>query len=142
MVERMFGPGNRLSSPAVMIRASMRQGADGAWVGLPEGGPEIRAGTREDCLRGLEESVRSDGPVTMVVEVLPALAGVAEAAGVLGWDKRRVVTYASRGRFPEPVQWLASGRVWLRDDVEAFAAAFHGRRLRRRTGAGGLPGER
>jgi hypothetical protein len=131
----------------------MRQGPDGGWVGVREdapgaaggaqqvrpeagrgvgeGGPDVSAGSREECLRGLEESVRTASPgepVTLVVEVLPALAGVAEAAGLLGWDKRRVVTYAARGRFPEPVQALASGRVWLRDDVEAFATAFHGRR--------------
>lgn len=129
----------------------MRQGPDGAWVGVregPSGDPrqagrpesriEIADWTREGCLRALEASVRSEPgtePVTMVIEVVPALAGVAEAAQMLGWDKRRVVTYAARGRFPRPVQALASGRVWLRDDVEAFAADFRDRSLRR-AGAG------
>lgn len=119
----------------------MRQRPDGGWVGVREDGPggveaserrpDVTVGSREQCLRGLEESARATSagePVTLVVEVLPALAGVAEAAGLLGWDKRRVVTYAARGRFPSPVQALASGRVWLRDDVEAFAAAHPGRR--------------
>ena len=71
----------------------------------------------------------------MVVEVVPALAGVAEAADVMGWDKRRVITYIDRGRFPEPVQSLASGRVWVRSDVESFARdwrAKQGRRFRNR----------
>ncbi len=67
-----------------------------------------------------------------MVEVVPVLAGVAEAAEVMGWDKRRVVTYIDRGRFPEPVQSLASGRVWLRADVEAFATEWWARRERRR----------
>lgn len=63
-----------------------------------------------------------------MIEVTPALAGVAEAAAILGWDKRRVMTYVSRGSFPRPIASLASGRVWRRDDVEAFARAWHARR--------------
>jgi hypothetical protein len=31
-----------------------------------------------------------------------------------------VATYVSRGAFPEPIAALASGRVWRREDVEAF----------------------
>ncbi len=70
----------------------------------------------------------------LTVDVLPVLAGVAEAAEVMGWDKRRVITYIDRGRFPAPIQALASGRIWLRSDIEAFAAewqARHGRRASR-----------
>jgi predicted DNA-binding transcriptional regulator AlpA len=69
--------------------------------------------------------------VDLLVEILPALAGVAEAAAIMGWDKRRVITYIDRGRFPEPLQTLASGRVWRRSDVEAYAAAWHARRAAR-----------
>ena len=57
----------------------------------------------------------------LTVEVLPELVGVAEAAAILGWDKRRVFTYISRGSFPEPIAKLASGRVWRRDDIQAYA---------------------
>jgi hypothetical protein len=57
---------------------------------------------------------------------------VAEAAEVMGWDKRRVVTYIDRGRFPEPIQSLASGRVWLRGDLERFAESWHARQKERR----------
>lgn len=67
----------------------------------------------------------------LLVEVLPALAGVAEAAAIMGWDKRRVITYIDRGRFPEPFQTLASGRVWRRSDVEAYSADWHARRAGR-----------
>jgi hypothetical protein len=65
------------------------------------------------------------------MEVLPLLAGVAEAAQVMGWDKRRVITYIDRGSFPAPVQSLASGRVWLRSDVERFALEWRTRQAAR-----------
>lgn len=65
------------------------------------------------------------------MEVLPVLAGVAEAAEVMGWDKRRVITYIDRGRFPPPVQSLASGRVWLRAEIERYAADWRARRADR-----------
>ncbi len=58
--------------------------------------------------------------VTLTVEVVPAVAGVAEAAEIMGWDKRRVITYIDRGSFPEPITSLASGRIWLREDVETY----------------------
>jgi SAM-dependent methyltransferase len=63
------------------------------------------------------------------------LVGVAEAAAILGWDKRRVATYIRRGSFPPPLASLASGRVWDEADVLGFAEAFRVRqraRARRR----------
>jgi SAM-dependent methyltransferase len=62
------------------------------------------------------------------------LVGVAEAAAMLGWDKRRVATYIRRGSFPEPLASLASGRVWDRADIEAFGEAFRARQRARRSG--------
>jgi SAM-dependent methyltransferase len=59
------------------------------------------------------------------------LVGVAEAAVILGWDKRRVATYVRRGSFPEPLASLASGRVWDEGDIRAFAAAFRARQRSR-----------
>jgi hypothetical protein len=117
----------------------------GRWMAGVEGDPAIRASasTRQRCLqalrRALDRAAAADGsagPATLVVEVLPELAGVAEAAEVMGWDKRRVITYIDRGRFPEPVQSLASGRVWLRSDVERYAEdwrARHPARSRRKS---------
>jgi hypothetical protein len=117
----------------------------GRWVAGVEGEPAIRASasTRQRCLQALRKALNraagrdgSDRPATLVVEVLPELAGVAEAAAVMGWDKRRVITYIDRGRFPEPVQSLASGRVWLRSDVERYAEdwrARHAARSRRKS---------
>lgn len=66
--------------------------------------------------------------VTVLVEVTPLVAGVAEAAEILGWDRRRVVTYIDRGRFPAPVQSLAATRVWLRSDIEAYAKQWRAKR--------------
>jgi hypothetical protein len=124
----------------VDIRASLRQGPDGRWSATAAEDPSLRAegATREQCLNALRRAVAdshaADGrpaAVTLIVEVLPRLAGVAEAAGIIGWDKRRVVTYIDRGRFPEPLQSLAGGRVWLRDDVERYAAEWHARHAAR-----------
>jgi predicted DNA-binding transcriptional regulator AlpA len=51
---------------------------------------------------------------------IPPLAGVAEAAEILGWSKQQVNVYMSRGKFPEPIQRLASGPVWLRSQIEEY----------------------
>ena len=87
------------------------------WVGRL-GSREVRSGSRDGCVRGLRRL--ASGDVLLVVEVTPELVGVSEAASLLGWDRRRVATYVERGAFPEPVASLASGRVWRREDVEAF----------------------
>lgn len=122
----------------------MRQ-EGGRWVAGVDGDPSVRASgaSRERCLQGLRRGLErqqpdhqprqaaTPQPLTLVVEVFPVLAGVAEAAEVMGWDKRRVITYIDRGKFPEPLQSLASGRVWLRTDVERYATDWRSRRARR-----------
>jgi hypothetical protein len=102
---------------------------DGRWSGrlLPDG-RELSAPTRERILARLRDEA---GDAVLTIELEPALVGVAEAAAILAWDKRRVATYIERGSFPAPVAALASGRVWRREDVEAFARAFRRRRERR-----------
>lgn len=100
----------------------------GGWSGRL-GGREVRARTRAGCLQALRRLAGEDAVLT--VEVAPELVGVSEAAAILGWDRRRVATYVERGAFPEPVAMLASGRVWRRDDVDAFARD-RSRRKRRR----------
>jgi hypothetical protein len=120
------------------IRVSMREEGSRRWVAeAVESHARGVGSSRERALaslrRSLERSPAVDGNMTLIVEILPRLAGVAEAAEVMGWDKRRVITYIDRGRFPQPIQSLASGRVWLRRDVEEFAEAWHARQQRRRS---------
>ena len=93
-------------------------------------GVEVTGSSRARCLASLRRAA-GEG-VSVIVEVTPALAGVAEAAAILGWDRRRVITYLDRGSFPDPVARLASGRVWRREDVEAFARAWNRGRAERR----------
>jgi hypothetical protein len=122
----------------------MRQQPDGSWTATAGGDRPLAVSgpTRDTCLSTLRRAVDWDlipdqpQPVTLVVEVLPRLAGLAEAAQVMGWDKRRVVTYIDRGSFPEPMQALASGRVWVRADVEEFSKGWHARHLARKRRAG------
>jgi hypothetical protein len=124
---------------SVEIRAVMTQTDDGRWTASAGVEPGLRASaaSRERCLASLRRAVERSLPpakrrerITIVVETVPLLAGVAEAADVMGWDKRRVVTYIDRGRFPEPVQSLASGRIWRRSDVEAFRNEWSARHAR------------
>jgi hypothetical protein len=113
------------------VRARMWE-AGGRWYARILDAPayiEVTATSRRGCLDELL-SVTGDEP--LMVEVIPQIAGVAEAAEIMGWDKRRVVTYLDRGSFPEPLTSLASGRIWLRDDLEAFSQEWHGRRARAR----------
>jgi hypothetical protein len=120
----------------VEIRARLRQAPDGRWEATTDDEAVTGSGSsKEECLAELRRRIGhpENGP-TLVVEVLSQVVGVAEAAAVMGWDKRRVITYLDRGRFPRPVQALASGRVWLRDDVEAFARSWHARQRDRRAG--------
>jgi predicted DNA-binding transcriptional regulator AlpA len=111
------------------VRAFMwREGT--RWKGRVEGRDGlISAASQRACMDKLRAMAGSRATLTVqVMPPLPALVGVAEAAQILGWDKRRVFTYISRGQFPEPVAMLASGRVWRREDVEAFAREKRKRR--------------
>ncbi len=90
---------------------------------------EVTGTSQDACIRELRKVTGED--VSLTLEVIPQVVGVAEAAEILGWDKRRVVTYIDRGSFPEPITALASGRIWLREDVESYAAEWHARRATR-----------
>lgn len=90
---------------------------------------EVTGVSRRGCLEALREVTGND--VALTVEVVPDVVGVAEAAEIMGWDKRRVVTYIDRGSFPEPITALASGRIWLREDVQSFAETWRARRAAR-----------
>jgi predicted DNA-binding transcriptional regulator AlpA len=124
------------------IWATMRQEQDGSWRAETwEDPPRDATGPDpEECLESLQARLVADRaetdrtsaePLTLVVQSLPVLAGLAEVAQIIGWDKRRVITYINRGRFPEPLQSLASGRIWLRSDVETYAQSWRARHASR-----------
>lgn len=101
---------------------------------------EVTGISRHECLAELRRVIADD--VMLTVEVVPDVVGVAEAAEIMGWDKRRVVTYIDRGSFPEPITALASGRIWLREDVQVYADAWrarHATKARKTEVAGTVP---
>jgi predicted DNA-binding transcriptional regulator AlpA len=49
------------------------------------------------------------------------LVGVREIGRMLGVSKQRADQLTHKGDFPEPAAALATGRVWERADVEAWA---------------------
>ncbi|GEO26209.1 hypothetical protein AAC03nite_19940 [Alicyclobacillus acidoterrestris] len=49
---------------------------------------------------------------------VPELAGVREVAEMTGWLPAKVSTYYKRGKLPKPVQVLASGPIWTRQQIE------------------------
>lgn len=51
------------------------------------------------------------------------LVGLAEAAIMLDWSKSQTNTYMARGKFPEPIQRLASGPIWTRKQIENYRDA-------------------
>jgi hypothetical protein len=115
---------------ATDVTVTLRQGSGGRWRASSDRFAGVTAGTKEACLRKIRESSRIRSRA-LVVEVIPHLVGVAEAARILGWDKRRVATYIQRGSFPEPVESLAGGRIWAVDDIVDFARAFRSRQKKR-----------
>ena len=109
--------------------------AGGRWFAMVLDAPvyvEVTGTSKPSCLEELRRAVGEDADLT--VEVVPPLAGVAEAAEIMGWDKRRVITYIDRGQFPEPVMSLASGRIWLREDVESYAQDWRARHPKAKAG--------
>lgn len=52
----------------------------------------------------------------------PKLAGLAEVASLAGVSRTRAGQLANHPGFPEPVQRLAMGPVWLESDVRKFLA--------------------
>ena len=109
------------------VRARMWQ-SGGRWFAQVLDAPmfvEVTGTSKLGCIGELQKIAGED--TTLLLEVVPDIVGVAEAAEIMGWDKRRVITYIDRGHFPEPIASLAGGRVWLRDDVEAYAAEWRTR---------------
>lgn len=124
------------------VPVRIRQDPGGGWRAISdEFGIEVTGSSRDQCLERLHQAVLGvlpavsweRGPPVVWLEEVPRLVGVTEAAAILGWDKRRVSTYVKRGSFPPPLESLAGGRIWAREDIQRFAQRF--RRRRRVKGA-------
>lgn len=48
--------------------------------------------------------------------------GLAEVADLLGVSKQQVNSWMRESRFPEPAQRVRATPLWLRPDIEAWAA--------------------
>lgn len=59
-----------------------------------------------------------------VAQFAEDLVGLAEAAEILGWDRRRVSVYISRGKFPEPIARVAAGPLWTRRQIEEYKKQY------------------
>ncbi|MEX0665557.1 MAG: DNA-binding protein [Acidimicrobiia bacterium] len=60
------------------------------------------------------------------------LVGVAEIADLLGVTRQRVhQLMTEQANFPEPVADLAAGKIWLKEDVVAWAETWDRRPGRR-----------
>jgi prophage regulatory protein len=51
---------------------------------------------------------------------VPELVGTGEVRAMLGVSKQRAYQITRQKGFPDPVQRLIQGPVWLRSDVEAW----------------------
>jgi hypothetical protein len=55
---------------------------------------------------------------------MDVVVGVTEIAGLINVSRQRADQISRTKGFPDPVQELASGRLWLQADVEAWARAM------------------
>jgi hypothetical protein len=87
----------------------------------------LDADTREEAIEDYLYHIREHEGLTEVTEgdldieeKRIELVGVKEAAELLGWDKGKVSVYLARGILPEPIQRLASGPIWTREQIERY----------------------
>ena len=52
------------------------------------------------------------------------LAGAHEIRELLGVSRQRVYQLAARPDFPEPIAFLAQGKVWAVDDIEQWITDY------------------
>ena len=133
------GPGSwqeRLRINAAMFRSVLLRHPRA--VRLVAGRPLITEGTVAFVESALVE-LRSTGldlaTADRVLEVIASFT-LGHVAENLGDEDRPARIHKGheidRGRFPEPLQSLASGRVWSQADIEEFANGWHARQARRR----------
>ncbi len=80
---------------------------------------DFDAGGRVLGLEVVNASNRIGGSLDEIT--LDALVGVKEAAAMLGVQRSNFIRdYADRPGFPRPIAELASGRVWLRGQIDSY----------------------
>lgn len=91
---------------------------------------DLDAGGRVLGIEIMNASARVGGRLDEIT--LDALVGVKEAAAMLGVQRSNFVRdYADKAGFPRPVVELATGRVWLRGQIEAYVRARPARKRSR-----------
>ncbi|WP_206922726.1 hypothetical protein [Alicyclobacillus suci] len=84
----------------------------------------VTEGMSEEQVRELESGQTVDAWLqelyaTFCAKVsVPELAGVREVAEMTGWLPAKVSTYYKRGKLPDPVQVLASGPIWTKQQIK------------------------
>ncbi|MNP27828.1 hypothetical protein D3C76_1207580 [compost metagenome] len=74
-----------------------------------------------DFKNGLGRVIYVDKQNRLITDNMePLIVGLAEAADMLGWSKQQVNVYLQRGKFPEPLQRLASGPIWTYKQIEDY----------------------
>jgi predicted DNA-binding transcriptional regulator AlpA len=66
----------------------------------------------------------ASGDLTTLPPMSPDLIGRQEVAQLLKVTTRTVQRYTERPDFPQPVEWLATGRVWRRRDIERWKKRY------------------
>lgn len=101
--------------------------APSAWEAVLHGAPLVE---KLACKAGMPswpvvraEAIRQDVlDAENAMPTLPELVSVPEAAEILGVSPQRVRELAGTNPgFPEPMYELRTGKLWLRDAIEAFA---------------------
>lgn len=72
-----------------------------------------------DCLFDVAEPTEEEIHAYKFYD-MPELVGLAEVSEILGISKQAINTYMQRGKFPDPIQRLASGPIWIREQIEDY----------------------
>jgi predicted DNA-binding transcriptional regulator AlpA len=92
------------------------------WCGNPYNQVNSQLTCSDECKRQLKNKKWNEkyGPAYEMRKAIPPLVGHKEAAEILGWSKQQLSVYLKRGKFPQPIQTLASGPIWTRAQIEQY----------------------
>lgn len=108
----MSGSEERARQAQILVRLTADEAARVASAAA------VRGCSRQDVLRAGGIPDGSPGQLTASSWAVPALVGNKEIAALLGGiTKQQAHSITHRPGFPDPVQHLAAGPVWLERDV-------------------------